>query len=60
MRHPSGPPAGHSGCKFKSPLVLLVLGPFLAALMLTGTAQSPQDHQTHHERPNTNLALFFR
>jgi sterol desaturase/sphingolipid hydroxylase (fatty acid hydroxylase superfamily) len=36
---------GHSGVKFNNPLALLAINPFLAAILLTGTAQSPHDHQ---------------
>jgi hypothetical protein len=27
---------GHSGCKFKNPLALLLINPFLAAILVTG------------------------
>lgn len=35
---------GHSGVKFNQPLALLAINPYLAAILITGTAQSPQDH----------------
>ena len=51
---------GHTGAKFTNPLALLAVNPFLVTLLLTGTAQSPQDHQAHHENPQKNLSLAFR
>jgi sterol desaturase/sphingolipid hydroxylase (fatty acid hydroxylase superfamily) len=51
---------GHSGMRYSSPLVLVVLNPLFACLLFTGTAHSPTDHQYHHERGRCNLSLYFR
>lgn len=51
---------GHIGGTFRNPLALLALNPFFIAIIATGTAQGPRDHQCHHDRPRTNMALYFR
>lgn len=49
----------HSGLKFNNALALLI-NPMLLATHLCGTAYMYHEHVVHHERPQYNLAPFFR